>query len=297
MPEPPVFILGAPRSGTTLLYKSLALHPDAAWINNYQRRLPRLPALAGLNRVPGRATQTRQRVWFGAAGDNAYRYASARSSLERWFPQPVEGEPQFRLRGIPEVSDRVHPTDQQRQLRRDFDRMVQASGARVVLSKRIGHNTRVPLLHGIFPEARFISLTRDGRAVAASLVRVDWWQDGPLWWYGGTPRQWEGNGGNPLELAARHWVEETKAIDAGLAGVDGDQVLRLRYEDLVEQPGSILGSAAEFAGLRPSRAWREALSGVRFAGPDKAWRDALGENAEMVTAIEGEQLAALGYAS
>ena len=42
--RPPTFLIGAARSGTSLLYKGLCLHPDAAYFNNnYVRRLPRHP--------------------------------------------------------------------------------------------------------------------------------------------------------------------------------------------------------------------------------------------------------------
>ena len=34
---------------------------------------------------------------------------------------------------------------------------------------------------------RFVVLVRDGRAVAESLSRVDWWETNHVWWYGGTP--------------------------------------------------------------------------------------------------------------
>ena len=42
----PVFLIGAPRSGTSLLYKSLALHEGFGYISNYNERLPRWSAAA-----------------------------------------------------------------------------------------------------------------------------------------------------------------------------------------------------------------------------------------------------------
>ena len=49
----PVFLIGAPRSGTSLLYKCLALHPDLGYISNYNERLPRWESVSLLNRDPG----------------------------------------------------------------------------------------------------------------------------------------------------------------------------------------------------------------------------------------------------
>ena len=47
----PLFLVGVPRSGTTLLYKLLCLHPDAAYISNWMRTAPAVPALALANRA------------------------------------------------------------------------------------------------------------------------------------------------------------------------------------------------------------------------------------------------------
>ena len=40
------FILGPARSGTTLLYKVLCLHPQVAFISNWRSRFAGLPAVA-----------------------------------------------------------------------------------------------------------------------------------------------------------------------------------------------------------------------------------------------------------
>ena len=50
--DAPVFLVGAPRSGTTLLYKALCLHPAVSYISNWHRRVPGVDAVAALNRVP-----------------------------------------------------------------------------------------------------------------------------------------------------------------------------------------------------------------------------------------------------
>jgi hypothetical protein len=262
-----LFILGAPRSGTSLLYRALALHPDAAWISNYGRRIPSVPEVAYLNRLARHAPRLRRRVWFGEAGDNAYRYGQRRGLLERAFPQPVEGEPLFERRGVLQGVDPDAAGADAWLLRRDLARLARAANAGTVVSKRIGHNRRVPLLDAIFPECRFVVMSRDSRAVARSLVAVDWWADTDLWWYGGTPRDWERLGGDPLELAARHWVHEVEEIESGLSGVSPDRIHRLTYEALVRAPHDRLRETAAFAGLTDDPGWRTELGHMRF--PDK----------------------------
>jgi hypothetical protein len=62
----PPFLVGVPRSGTTLLYKLLCLHPDVAYISNWMRTAPAVPILALANRLTPRFADTRRTLWFGA---------------------------------------------------------------------------------------------------------------------------------------------------------------------------------------------------------------------------------------
>src|SRR6266511_2210569 len=191
----PLFIVGAPRSGTSLLYKLLCLHPRAAWISNWGRRAPGQPALAMRRRL---------------------------EAIQRW------------------------------------------SGGDLLVSKRIHNNLRIPLLAEAFPRARFVNLIRDGRAVAYSLSRVDWWEDGVVWWYGQTPRRWREEGRDPWEQCALHWVRELAAVEAGLAAVPTAQRIEVRYERLVRAPVDTVRGIALFAGLRPDPGWIAELPRLRY---------------------------------
>jgi Sulfotransferase family len=295
-PEP-LFIVGAPRSGTSLLYKLLCLHPEAAWISNWSRRAPAVPAVAALNRLARRPSPTRRSVWFGSDAANAYVYGRRRALRERLYPMPVEGEPVYRHCGIGQAA--ADPPAQDRQaacLRRTFADLQRWSGGRVLVSKRIANNQRIPFLTAAFPNARFLHLIRDGRAVAYSLSRVDWWEDGLVWWYGDTPRHWREQGGDPWELAATHWVRELASIEEGLATVAPDRRLELRYEALVGKPAGLLEQVAGFAGLPVGAGWQAELHRLSYPNKDEAWRDHLTPQArQRVEAIQREELLRLGY--
>jgi Sulfotransferase family len=293
----PLFVIGAPRSGTSLLYKLLCLHADTAWISNWSRRTPGLPALSVLNRVAGRFPATRRAVWFGADAANAYVYGRRRALRERLFPMPVEGEPVYQYCGIGQGVGPADPDPAQgERLRRAFEALGRWGGGRVVVSKRIANNQRIPLLASAFPDGRFVHLTRDGRAVAYSLSRVDWWDDGVVWWYGDTPRAWRERGGDPWELAAEHWVRELAAIEEGLRAVPPDRRLELRYEELVAAPLATLQRIAGFAGLADDRAWVAELDRLRYPNKNEAWRERLApEVRSRVEAIQGEELRRLGH--
>jgi hypothetical protein len=298
-PTDVVFIVGAARSGTTLLYKALCLHPDIAYISNWVARFPRIPRVAALNRAARLMPATAQRVWFGS-DSNAYVYGERRPLRDRLFPMPVEGEPVYGRCGIrkPGAGDVVAAEDPERRLRAMMHTIRRSAGGRVLVSKRIANNLRIPLLARAFPEARFIEIVRDGRAVAHSLSRVDWWEDSYVWWYGGTPKSWRAEGRDPWEMCARNWVEELAEIEAGLVGVPHQQVLRVRYEGLVEDPVSVLADVAAFAGVGESRRWREGLTRLRHPNRNETWRTKLDPDVvRTITSVQAERLREHGYES
>jgi hypothetical protein len=294
----PAFLLGPARSGTSLLYKALCLHPRAGYIPNWVRKYPAMPALAALNRVPRRLSGARRSVWFGS-DSNAYVYGMRRSSLERLFPMPVEGEPLFTRCGLTQYSweTEASPEQQRQALRRAFATLQRASGTDVVISKRIAHNRRIPQLYRAFPEGRFVNIVRDGRAVAYSLSRVDWWEDDIVWWYGDTPRQWRAEGRDPWEICARNWVEELKAIEEGLAVVPDDQCLQITYEGFVANPLGVLRQVAAFAGLPADAGWEAELGRLSFPDRNEAWSKKLDPDVTaLVESIQGPSLDRYGYA-
>ena len=295
-PGAPAFVLGAPRSGTSLVYKLLCLHPDAAWLSNYVRRVPSLGWLGALNRVAARRPARRRAVWFGADGGDAYAYGRSRSAGERAFPQPVEGEPVFAHHGIPDDPGLGAAPGAAAGLARTFEQVRRSAGGRVLVNKRIANNGRVGVLVAAFPAARFVRVTRDGRAVAASLAAVDWWPDSRVWWYGGTPRLWEADGGAPLALCAEHWVREVDLLERELA-THRVEVLDVRYEELVTDPLGTVARVAAHAGLDPDdRRWRADVSSVRFPDRTDGWRRRLAAgDVELVEDIQGPTLAQLGY--
>lgn len=291
---PALVILGAPRSGTTLLYKALCMHPEVAYISNWVRTAPHLPDLAVLNRLARRLPGLRRRCWFGPRSD-AYVYGHRRSLAQRLFPAPVEGEPVFRACGLPGdphgPGARARPASRPVELAAVCARITARAGAPVFVTKRIAHNRRIEELAAALPTARFVEVVRDGRAVAHSLAQVDWWPSSTVWWYGGTPGHWAEAGGDPWELCARHWLEERSAVERGLSRLTEAEVHRLRYERLVADPLGTLAEVAAFAGLNPTTGWQRDLAVLEWR-PEERWRWEMG--AEARTTVERVQASALG---
>jgi len=87
----------------------------------------------------------------------------------------------------------------------------------------------LPLLADHFPDARFIHLVRDPRAVVSSLIRSEVHRSTP--WYG-----------------ARRWVMD---VQAGLdfEALHPERIMRLSYEAMVEDPEPRIEAIMEFLGL------------------------------------------------
>jgi hypothetical protein len=196
-----VFVGGAGRSGTTMLGDLLGAHPRHVCTpeTSYKTMLVR-------------------RGWGSADGD-------LRSGLD-----VVSRHLKFRDLGVP-LPELTQPS-----LRGLFEPVVRAYGERLAKAGAdvwidhtpsnlsIGH-----ILLAEFPSSHVIHLVRDGRAVAASAIPLDW-------------------GPNSVISVAREWTLYAAlglALEANYPG----RVHRIRYEDLVREPSSTLRRICDLTGM------------------------------------------------
>ena len=150
----PVFVFGADHSGTTILYRMLAYHPDLSWLSQFSLRRGEIPgrrrrlAADRVDRVlrvvphPWRKESTRLRHWL--------------------VPQPGEEATiwAYLLEDDETSPDRV---------RSHLVAFSASHGGRRLLAKRPDFYRHLGLLKAAFPNARFVHIVRDGRPVALSL--------------------------------------------------------------------------------------------------------------------------------
>jgi hypothetical protein len=79
----------------------------------------------------------------------------------------------------------------------------------------------------LFPGAKFIHIVRDGRAVASSIMPLDW-------------------GANTINSAARSWVKRLSQYLAAESSLGSERISRVRFEDLVLEPETTLKSICSF---------------------------------------------------
>jgi hypothetical protein len=293
-----LFLIGAGRSGTTLLYKILAAHRQVGYLSNYQARCPSWPGLAVLHRLPTALPILKRMAWFEASG-GAY-FNTGRPWFKSWVPTPGEAEPVFQTCGLPwaPAADFVPDQAVGACLISRFERVRKLGGTKVLLTKRTANNRRLPQLRRLLPGAKYIHLVRDGRAVAYSLLRVHWWDDHLLYWSGKTPRQLVEEGADPLDLAARNWVEEMATIEQGIGFLDRSRLLEVRYDNLLSSPRAELQRILEFMGVAIDDAEFWALIDfLRLEPKQESWvsRWSTAQLAR-VTTVQGEMLRRWGFA-
>lgn len=138
---------------------------------------------------------------------------------------------------------------------------------------------RIGFLKEIFPDARFVAVSRDGRAVAVSGFLTPWfngWRGPENWAWGRLTREqrerWEAHNRSFLVLAGLAWEKLMKAQREASRRIPDDDFLEIRYEDLCRQPLRTFRSIAEFGSLRWTLEFERVVRGFTFQNGNDKWR-------------------------
>ena len=286
----PVFVLGTGRCGSTLVHEVLARHEGTGFITN----------LDDLNIRRSSAWQNTvwRRMPAGVTKKGGARFA------------PTEGYRVLAKEVGPTLVDPVRDltaSDATPWLRERMVRFVQDRSQRldapVFLHKFTGW-PRAGFLRACFPDAIFVEIVRDGRAVANSWLQMPWWlgHRGPEHWHFGPlppDLQWlweESNRSFPV-LAALGWRQLMASYDDARSQVPEDSWLRVRYEDVLEEPEAAIGGILDRMGLDWSPAFEAGFARYTFtSGRAEAFRDDLSvADLAAMEAVLDKPLELLGY--
>ena len=278
--NPFVFVVGCPRSGTTLLQRMLDAHPQLAvinetrWIDYWSR--------------PGKGVR--------ADGTVTEELVERLLDFPRFAEFGLDREELVAL--LDGTSSPTYPTF----VARLFGLYGRARGKELVGDKTPRYVRSIPLLHDLFPNARFLHLIRDGRATALSII--NWrkaaklattfptWKEHPvataaLWWewqvlLGREARSFLGPGlyhETTYEALVAHPSGELESV-CGFLDLPFDQAM-LRYHE---------GRQRGERGLSAKSAWLPPTPGLRD------WREQMAsEDVERFEAAAGDTLDDLGY--
>jgi omega-hydroxy-beta-dihydromenaquinone-9 sulfotransferase len=285
--ERPIFIVGVGRSGSTIFHHLLSSHPNVAWLSDVSERWPAHPE---------RSRAFLRALDLPGAEPYALRYAEPQEAYRFW---------DHYVRGFGTPCRDLVASDvmlaSAKRIRDALGRITTPRRNRLLL--KITGWPRVSFLREIFPDARFIHVLRDGRAVAASLLNVDFWWGwrGPSNWRWGplTPAQqeeWECHGRSFVALAAIQWKILMDAMQEAKRDLDPAGMMDVRYEDLCRDPIPMLRRATEFAELPWATVLERAVAREGLRSENDKWRrDLTPRQQEILQTVLATHLAQYGY--
>ena len=226
----PVFIVSSPRSGSTLLFETLAQSPDAWTIGGESHQV--------IESIPGLDPRDRGHSSNRLDADDATPAVVAQ--LHRGF------------------ASRLRDRDRNRPPR---DRPLR------MLEKTPKNSLRIPFLAEAFPDATFIYLYRDPRETISSMIdawrsdrfvtyhELPGWQ-GPPWSLLLVPGWRNESGKTVQEIVAHQWATATETMLDDLATLDPGRWCVASYGRLVSDPQAEIERLCAFADL----AWDRSLS-------------------------------------
>jgi omega-hydroxy-beta-dihydromenaquinone-9 sulfotransferase len=283
----PIIIVGTGRCGSTLFHRLLARHPRVMWLSGFCDRYPTRPqwnrravmAMRNpfLHRMLGGKIQPGEcyRFW----DKHAYGFSEPCRDLVR-----------------ADVTARV-----KKQVRTAMGAMLTPTCHRLLV--KITGWPRIGFLDEIFEDAKFIHIVRDGRAVASSLLHVNFWRGwyGPQGWRAGLlsaedQATWEGYGRSFTALAGLEWRIQMRAIEAARQLLDSQRFAEVKYETICKQPLETCRRILEFAELPSTPEFEREVSAAPIKDMSNRWRDDLtpGQQ-ELLDDLLREDLPRYGY--
>jgi hypothetical protein len=247
----PVLIFGAPRSGTSMLFQALSTHPELWSLYRESQQVIETRMMSALREHDCEVL---------TAADLSPEDARALTQSFSERTANAEGAEALAAR-LPLIA------------RARLSRLLTAGASRRrppdirIVEKNPQHSFRLPFLDKLFPDARFIHITRAPGPNIASIYR-GWREprfrtarlpaDFPIAGYSGSdwcfgrPPGWRAMRGRELmEICAFQWRSYNLACLQEMPAL-GDRAWRVRYEDLIEQPLRVLEEIAEWAELDPA---------------------------------------------
>lgn len=240
---PPIFVVGAPRSGSTLLYQALVHASRFSFFTNAMMEHPRA-VLDYLQRNPN---IPRDYV-SGFTSDHG------RTSAPH---DPHEGWPFWRRFYPRQIHDYIvsadHVNSQDAQEIRTTIALLEDRFGVPFLAKNMEMALRLRSLQHIFPNAILVLVKRDPRAIASSILkaREKVMGDREIWW-SMRPANYEEARQLPIHLQIAHQINGV--YGSFYRDVRGDRWLDVYYEDFCQSPTEVVEKIIDFTkrfGIQP----------------------------------------------
>lgn len=234
----PIFIIGAPRSGTSLLYELLVTRFRVSYISNLSHRFYLTPVAA---------------AWLGRRAITKWRgnFQSRYGHIAGWGAPNEGGWVWLRWLADGDWTDgSAFDEGNTAPLQRTVAGISTAMNAPFI-NKNVMHSNRLLLMQKIWPDALFIQVRREFADNARSIVRAERTEGGPQhdadhWWSVRPSNAKNHLGSDDIQRACAQvaGVDADIARDFGRIGTD--RLLIVEYADLCAQPEATMQAIASF---------------------------------------------------
>lgn len=224
--RPPLFVVGAPRSGTTAVYLHLVNRWELGYFPNLARAHPRAPVTAA---VVGKLAGPPYRPTY------AHRYGRVEGPMApsdgweiflRWFPRydhhrPVDEARLHELRTIVRLYERI--------FRAPFS------------NKNNSNSVRVPHLARLFPDALFVAVHRDPVSTVRSLLEARKAHGVPPdeWWSASPPQFLGRPFSDPLERAVHQTWGVDRFLRDSLEAISPERWRSVAFDEVCDDPSDL----------------------------------------------------------
>ncbi|MCG6870643.1 MAG: sulfotransferase [Gammaproteobacteria bacterium] len=297
----PVFFVGAPRSGTTIIFEVFGSHESVGWLSNYSNSFPSWPSLNLLCRIFDNR-------FFDLRGQKKQHGRLIPGN--RFLPRPEEAYDFWsRYCDADFLRDYLLGVDASPETAAviaDLFARTSAYQGKPCMANKVTGPGRIQYLSSIFPQARFVHVIRNGRDVVRSLMKVGFWKEGGgfehPWWNNGLPedllKAWEESDRDPEVLAAIQWVTIVRSIQSDASRLAEGRYFEFRYEEFIEDPHREIGKLFTALNLKYSRRAHGYIDATMSSGRSNRTRAPDGSRINaMLDEILSSLLNELGYSS
>lgn len=264
----PVIIIGCPRSGTTMLFNILTQSKELYSLYRESWNVIRGAYFNGMldpdakdDVLTGEDLSDELKDYIRKG---FHEYTVNKENLAFWTAQ------KFRLKAISSHLPIPNP----------FATLVTKANAFMkdkrneeyrILEKTPRNCFRVDFMNKLFPDAKFVFISREGKSNISSLI--EGWKrqakhikhkrfprlntefsfnnfDFQKWEYVLPPGWEEFNGKSLEETCAHQWIQSNRYALDDLALLDQDRVIKVRYEDMCEKPGEVVKNICDFVDIK-----------------------------------------------
>lgn len=228
--QPQLFIIGPPRTGTTLIYQYIVHRLSVAHFTNAVGRYPFAPCLV---------SYVQKRLWGSYVSDFKSQYGKVQNPLG---PREAGGfwNRHFHSESYQQFGD-ISPQGV-RTLRHTIWCMQRIYNGAPFVNKNVKHLLRIPALREIFPECIFLVVERDLVDTALSLYRArQALLDGQDKWLSVRPPNYETlKDLPPAEQVVRQLLSLREKLEEDISALNAENVVRVNYENFCDRPDYLI---------------------------------------------------------